>query len=158
MFLHSGRTEGSTCTSSYSFLLSLANGAWSKLVASHSIYTVCTRRAVSNRRKQFVVFLESAFNLRTMSFRKEGGGLNKVIGPSLGRGGRRGKEPPLEWVGFLVREQQQQQNAEFMTFYFGVDLIGVSISKMAHITFTPNTLWSHGRKALIIPGIWAPFL
>lgn len=26
---------------------------------------------------------------------------------------------------------------------------------MAHVTFTPNTLLSHGRKAPIIPGIWS---
>lgn len=79
----------------YSFLLSPGSGALSTLLASHSVNTVCTGRAVSKRRKGFVVFLKSAFNLRTTTFGKEGGGVAEVIGPGLRRGGRREQELPL---------------------------------------------------------------
>lgn len=105
------------CTSSHSFLLSPANGAWCALWASHTIYIICTGRAVPSRRKQFVVFLESAFNLRTMSFRTEAGGAEEVTGPSLGRGGRREKElPRVSWCFWSVTSNSSRKQNSRQVF------------------------------------------
>lgn len=79
----------------------------------------------------------SAFNLRTMSFRKQGaGGEEKVIELSQGSGGKRGKR--AESVGFLAREQQQQLKAEFTSGIFGAGLIGTVVANQ-HILLSLQT-------------------
>lgn len=126
-------------------LPTLSSGAWSEPLSNHSVYTECTGRAVSNPGK-ILVLLVSAFNLRTMTFRKEerrGGGESHRT--KSGKWREKGKRSRVSRVSGQGAATAAESRIHIRYFWSWSDWY--CCSKPVHISFTPNTSWSHRRKA-----------
>lgn len=123
----------------------------SKSLCKYSMH----RKGCFKEKKRVCGIFEVCFQSKNNDFWKRGrrSGRSHRARPEKGR--EKGTRA-ASWVSQVPgQEAPTAAESRIHDRFFGSWSKWYCSSKTAHITFTPNTLWPHKRKALIIPGIWS---
>lgn len=138
-------------TAAYSFLLSPVNGAWSKLFSeSLRIHSMHGKGCFKQKKRLCGVF-GVCVQSKNYEFQKRGrrsGGSHRA---KPGKWGERGQRAASWGSSGFGQGAAIAAESRIHDRFFGSWSNWYGSSKTARMTLTPNTLWSHGKTALIHP-------